>query len=252
MRAGGFSVEFETGSVTSFVAALEQMMFDAGFRASKEQAVAQRFVARTWREVAADVERRVGEFSARTEGEGHLWRTPLAEPGYYPMTRNRERTARVGIGSAELFRHGNGWWRLEDAGCWTRPGGGELLLRVPAGAARIGVELMGLPNHVTKFAITSADGVLATGALDPKVKKWAFLDLAAADEDRDVLLHFASNTEEVFIVDEEGEPVGPSRELGVGLSSFFVFDLTNPRTRIDFVEAAALGGLTDYKVGLRF
>jgi hypothetical protein len=38
----------------------------------------------------------------------------------------------------------------------------------------------------------------------------------------------------------------------VGLSAFFVFDLANPRARIDFVEAAALGGLTDYKVGLRF
>lgn len=249
---GGFSVEFETGSVTGFVAALERMMFDDGFRASKEQAIAQRFVARTWRQVAADVERRVGEFAARVDAETNRWRTPVAEPGYYPMTRNRERTARIGIGSAELFRHGNGWWRLEDAGCWTRPSGGELLLRVPAGAARIGVELMALPNHVTKYVISSSDGVLVTGALDPKDRKWTFFDLPAADEERDVLLHFVSNTEEVSVEDEEGNPLEPSRDLGVGLCAFFVFDLANPRARIDFVEAAALGGLGDYKVGLRF
>ena len=249
---GGFSVEFETGSVTAFVAALEQMMFDGAFRASKEQAIAQRFRARTWREVAADVERRVGEFAGRSDAEAHLWRTPLAEPGYYPIVRNRERSARIGVGSAEVFRHGNGWWRLEDEGCWTKPEGGELLLHVPAGPARIGVELLALPNHVTRFSITSADGVLATGALDPKMQKWAFFDLPATAEDRDVLLHIVSNTEKLFDTDSEGEELETSRELGIGLAGFFVFDLTNPRARIDFVEAAALGGLMDYKVGLRF
>ncbi len=249
---GGYSVEFETGSLAGFVEALERMTFDADFRRSKEAAIANHFVARTWQDVAADIGGRVRELAGRDVGGAEQgWQLPAATPGYYPMVRNREYSVRAGLGSAEIFRHGTGWWRLEDEGCWTKPGGGELVMRLGSGPQRIAFELVGLPDYRANYSITTHDAVWASGAIEAEARKWVFVDVPAGETDRDVRIRIAS-VQSSLVIQEIDEETELSRDIGIGIGGFFVFDLANPRARLDFVEAVALGSLTDHKVDLRF
>ena len=98
------------------------------------------FRPRGWAEIADGVAERIGQWAAAPAAE---WQAPLGRPHtYYPLTRIRSTQVWPGMGSAELFRHGLGWHRVEDTGCWTRPSGGELALRLSnPDVRRLGFEI---------------------------------------------------------------------------------------------------------------
>jgi hypothetical protein len=237
----GLSVMFESGSPAAFLAALERLIYDPAYRREKEAAIARDFVPRGWDDIAGDMSDRLRDFASRSAATSSDWTPPAVEPGYYAMTRNREVRLRDGMGSVEVYRHGAGWWRLEDHGCWTRPGGGALRMMVPEGTRRIALELVGLPTRRATFTI-EVDGQpgMVSGSIEADARRWAFIDLEDDAPSRERIVRLTSRYTETVT-----EPMPPhkAREIGIGLGGFFVFDPHNPRARLDFVEAAALGSL---------
>jgi glycosyltransferase involved in cell wall biosynthesis len=239
---GGFAVPFESGSLGSFVTGLESLIFDASARQRCEERIRRDYRPRTWGEVARDIAARVATLPPPSEdGAAAL----LAPPGYYPMVRNRALGLDHHRASGELLRSGGGWWRLEDFGCWTRAGGGEVRFRLAAGSTRIALWLAGLSNHVTPVSVTVNGGALRVETvLHGDSRKWIFLDLPAALTSNILAIHIAGTTT-VTVVDAAS---ARSREIGVGLCGIYIFDGSSLRPHLDFVEAIALDGLRDHQL----
>lgn len=235
----GFAVPFESGSLGSFVTGLESLIFDASARQRCEERIRRDYRPRTWSEVARDIAARVAMLPAPSEdGAAAL----LAPPGYYPMVRNRALGLDHHRASGELLRSGGGWWRLEDFGCWTRAGGGEVRFRLTAGSTRIALWLAGLANHVTPVSVTVNGGALRVETvLHGDSRKWIFLDLPEALTSNILAIHIVGTTT-MTVVDVAS---ARSREIGVGLCGIYIFDGSSPRPHLDFVEAIALDGLRD-------
>ena len=244
--SGGFSVQFETGSQTAFVSALEKIAFDGAFRRNKESAIASSFVPRTWAQVAVDVERAVESVHNGSANARASWSAPVARPGYYQLVRNREVDVRQVVGSAELFRKGgSGWWRLEDFGSWTRPAGGELLMRLDPAIGNVALQLRGLSQLGCSYTVSADDGtILASGKLPANVTRWLILDIPNGRRSEEVSLRIASAETEIV----RDHVTNQTREIGVGVCAFFVFDPNNPRMRLDFLEALALDNVKDHIV----
>ncbi|WP_156680575.1 glycosyltransferase family 4 protein [Sphingomonas profundi] len=180
----GFALMFESGSVESLVAAVEQVAFDADWRRSREAAIAAGFHPRSWRAVAAQILSAV----ARLPLDHDATRPHEVERGlYYPLRLPRAQRIWPGLGSGEVFRTGKGWLWLETNGCRTRPAGGELRMRVagdPAGPLRLYLRLRGLANGDCRFAIRLQGLTIHEDAIAQGAEGWFACDLpAAADED---------------------------------------------------------------------
>ena len=240
----GFSVMFRTGSNTALLAALEQLIYDPGFRKAKEAAIKKGFTLRSWIDVGRNMGGLVRAFLERAAAGPEGWTPVTAMPGFYPMVRNRELKLDARVGSAEIFRDGPGWWRLEDFGCWSRLGGGRLCMVLPPRTQRLALEVHGLPTQKTTFTI-QMDGQVAsfTGAIAAGQRKWVFLPIADASGKTVTRIHLIGHLTEIVV----DPATSQSRQIGIGLCGFFVFDPDNPRARLDFLEAAALGGLEDYR-----
>lgn len=240
----GLSVMFETRSNTAFLAALERLIYDRAYRKAKEAAITRSFTPRSWVDIARDMDGHLRVFAERADAGQGDWAPVTSLPGFYPMVRNRELQINAGMGSAEIFRDGTGWWRLEDFGCWTRLGGGALRMVLPRRTQRLALEVFGLPTRKTTFTIhVEGQGASLRGSILAGGRKWVFLPIEQAPGDTGTTVHLTSHLTEVVT----DAITSQSREIGIGLCSFFVFDPDNPRARLDFVEAAALGGLEDYR-----
>ena len=244
----GFSLLFKSGSSEALLAALERLIYDSAYRKVKEQAIADDFVPRSWTDVAQDIAKSVRSMGQCSINAGWAGDALPIEPGFFSMTRNRETQLSAALGSGEIFRTGAGWWRLEDHGCWTRANGGALHMLLPLGTRRIGLKLFGLPSRSAMFTVQiNGQSTIVKGSIPANAAKWVFVDLKTRAAGEVTVVHLASDLTEIVI--DHGN--GKSRDVGVALSAFFIFDSSNPNARRDFVEAAALGGLDNYKKVVR-
>lgn len=235
----GFAVPFESGSLGGLVAGLESLIFDGAARQQREERIRREYRPRDWRTVAHDLAGRLAQLPPPADDGAAA---VLAPSGYYPMIRNRALGLDHHRASGELLRSGGGWWRLEDFGCWTRPSGGELRLRVAPGAARIGLWLAGLAHRATPVTVTVNDGALRVETvLQGDSRKWLFLDLPETITAGEITIHMVSTT--TMTVEDPASK--RRREIGVGLCGLYVVDRTSARPHLDFLEAIALDGLRD-------
>lgn len=241
-EAGGSSaLYFRTGSTKALVSALERLIMDDEFRQCQEAIIHQSFRPRRWADIADGVADQIKHWTALPEAA--RWKAPEVQSGmYYPLRRNQSARVWHGMGSAEQFRSGLGWHRLEDQGCWTLPAGAELEMRLATpNIRRIGFEIFCSERSKVRFQIsvvghdTQIDGGIEHGGT-----KWAFLDLP--DKFNDTMLRVRFST--IVLSEPELGWNGDYRSLGIGVRGFFVF-AADIDMRMDFLEAVALGALSD-------
>jgi glycosyltransferase involved in cell wall biosynthesis len=124
----GLALPFTPGSEPEFLALVERLLDDAGFRAAQEARIARELRLRSWQEVADGL-------------LAVLDRTPASAappPALAPATLLRLASIERPLPAPEMFwadrlREGEGWHAPEGWGCWTRPG--RALLRLPLDAA---------------------------------------------------------------------------------------------------------------------
>jgi glycosyltransferase involved in cell wall biosynthesis len=236
---GSFALYFKTGSMAGMIAMLERLILKSDLRKRQEQTIRDGFRPRPWAEITCKIVEQIQQWTAIPPVEE--WQFPLAEAeAYYPLTRNRSTRVWRGMGSAEAFRQGVGWYRVEDMGCWTRPAGAELQLRLPdSGAHRLGLELICPPGNELRYKVEIADHQISVrGRIqgDHHIK-WVFLDLPSRLAGTAVTMHL-STTILSSLRPSDSPP------LGIGLRGFFIFN-DNMASRINFIEAVALGALGD-------
>lgn len=231
----GLSVMVRSGSSEAIAVAAERLVFDHRHRQEQEARIAREFRPRGWGDVAADLRDHLARFTALEQSP---WSPPPAAAGWYPLTRNRAMRVTDETGTAEPYRMA-GWRRLDDFGCWTTPGGGTLRLAVAPGTRRIGLHLAGFPGQPCRVTVAIAvggQGAAIEERLPADADRWLFVDLPPGTGG-DLAIHVRGD-----VAGKIGDVV-----VGVGVRAFFVFDPADPRSRLDFVEAAAFRALPAFR-----
>ena len=162
--AGG-ALFFEHQNLPDFVARLEAMLFEPGFRAAREAAIAGGAGLRGWPQLAAQIlsDPILRERSApRSDGA----RATLREGEVLSLGLSGALRPALGIGLAESLRDGLFWHPLGEDGCWTKPGAARLRLVMPPGTTgRFRVHLgLRAPAGGSHFGVRVLPGDGSAGA----------------------------------------------------------------------------------------
>jgi glycosyltransferase involved in cell wall biosynthesis len=185
LEAGqGLALHHAPGSEPEFLALVERLLFEPGFREAAEARIAAGLRLRGWGDVAAEL---FDTLSASLSASGGPRAAPPAPPlgTVHRLAEIEAGCPEPAMAWAELLRAGSFWHAPEDWGCWTRPGRALLRLPLPLtladGAAmplRLHLALRGAagPRRVTLRAGRGAREVLD---VPPGARPVAILDLAA-------------------------------------------------------------------------
>jgi glycosyltransferase involved in cell wall biosynthesis len=245
-EAGGeFADYFQAGSDGSLAVAAERLIFDAPYRAKREAQIRSDFKPRAWadigRQIGAAVSRLHGEL--RAEAPARTIRAVDAMPAalgvYYPVTRNFETRIWRGMVPGEMFRAGQGWWWPDDWGVWTKPGGGELAIRVdgPHRRLRIYLRIRGILDQSCEWSLEITSPVRrrpVTGRLAPDEWRWQTFDLPASDDRTTFAATLTADQTQDLALRTGGLD---RRVTSIGLVGFYVCETDDLVHRLAFQEA---------------
>ncbi|MXP64207.1 glycosyltransferase family 1 protein [Roseomonas sp. M0104] len=225
----GGAVFFTPGSEPDLAEKLERLITEPAFRAEAE-ARAAAVPLRNWAAVAAQLQAEAERLALRGGGPPRL---PLAAGRLHPLRRLAARRPGLAMAVAETVRAGEGWYPLEDWGCWTRPG--AALLALPPGdgndgALRFELELEGAEADQQVELQALRDGVPAGAPLAvtvPARKRIpAGLDVPAGGAARQL---------EILCRAPGQDAAG--RAVGIGVRAFGFARLQEPGERLALLEA---------------
>jgi glycosyltransferase involved in cell wall biosynthesis len=241
-EAGGeFAVYFASGARRELVEKLETLIYDEQFRREREQLIREKFRPRSWTAIADQIQASLRGFAQAAADSDPMATAFPAELGkYHPIERNFERSIWKGYVSGEIYRAGPGWWGPDSWGCWTRPEGAKLRMRVPEGhgALRAYFLLKGLPDKDCRFAIDVNHGMARrSGMLHAGESRWATLDIPEGSDGGLIEVTFkgAARTDLSSQTDNLDR-----RVVSLGVSGFFLCDAADVLTRLAISEAIAL------------
>jgi glycosyltransferase involved in cell wall biosynthesis len=241
-EAGGeFAVYVEPGSPLQWADAVQRMSFDAAYRDGLADSIKAGFRPRTWQGIAAQIDSELMRLAAR-DGDDAQSLAPAAALGvYHPVTRNRALRIWPGSGSGEVFRVGTGWRWPAIEGCWTYPRGGELAIGLPHqhGPLRVGVLLLGAPEHDVEWRLQIKHRAGLSGTLRKGDSKWATFDYAAADDGDVLRLRLRGDRIQT------GDELANDDWTSIGVAGFFIHAQGDTAGSIRLLEAIALGNLED-------
>lgn len=244
-EAGGeFAVYFEAGSDVALTAALERMIFDGAYRKAKEQAIADGFAPRPWRDVASEINGAIAAWSdvaVRGADDSASLAMPARLGAYYPVRRNASVKIWPDMAAGEMYRVGAGWWRLESWGVWTQAGGGEIALRIERGHGPLraffqfrtpdDVSTTWSLDFIAPDTIGSMSGDLAADG-----RQWVSVDLPASAEG--LTIHALLKSTQTWNLSQTTNGAD-QRTVSIGLAGFFICERDDQAARLDFVEAVA-------------
>jgi len=247
-EAGGpFAAYFDPNSTPDLIAGLEALMFDAKALAERERKIATEFRPRTWSDLAEQMAHDVRAWADMSAPPPAIAAPEARLGAYHAFCRNRSSRIWPAMRSGEVYRDGANWWGPDEWGCWTKPGGSALRLSVPAGRRlRLHLHLRGLPATSCPYSFGFADHAIH-GELRPAEEKWLALDVPPeAIQDGLLALTLKGETSE----DLRGCTNGADhRIVSLGVNGFFVCEADDGAARMAFVEAVALGNLSDILFG---
>jgi glycosyltransferase involved in cell wall biosynthesis len=123
----GLALHHVPGSEPAFLALVEQLLFEAGFREAAEARVVAGLRLRDWPAVAESLR------AALTEAPPGPPPAPPAPPLglVHSLAQGGAPRPSAAMAWSELLRMGAGWQQAEEWGCWTRPGRALLSLPLP-------------------------------------------------------------------------------------------------------------------------
>lgn len=246
-EAGGpFAEYFEAGSTPRLTAALEKLIFKPGSRHEKETRIREEFVPRPWSEIAAQLAASCSLWAEISHPRPQAGTSPIATLGaYHPIVRNFESRIWPGMRSAEIFRTGSGWWGPDNWGCWTKAQGGNLEIGLPSdleGSVRLYLQLHGLPARECSWTAVLADGQKQRGLLPSGAFKWILFDILPSPDDPVIRLSIEGQS--ILDLRTVTDGLDP-RIVSIGVAGFFLCKTDDASARSEFLEAVALGNLSD-------
>lgn len=248
-EAGGDLADyFSPDSRAELAESVARLAFDSAYRRSREQHIARHFRPRSWNEIADQI------LSFATSWDGAdapaECTPPQAEPGrYYSLTRTLAGRLWPGLRSTETFRSGSSWWGRDPWGCWTKPGGGELLFTVPDAtkAHRIYFDLLAMPNVRCPLRI-DANGheALEQISLEPNESKWVSVEIPAQST-ADLPIRISLMCEAFEDLSATGDG-GDRRRIAVGVRGFYICEADDANARMALLEAITLSSVDHLSV----
>lgn len=246
-EAGGdFAVYFASGSTPEIVAAAERLILDDEELQRREAKIADEFHPRSWDDIARQITaeiRQLHDQAGETDAT-HEARFPRIQLGrYYPITRSRSTRIWRGLSSAEVLRTGTGWWHPDDWGCWTKPGGGELTLRLPAGTEAVRLYLrLQAPDVDGDFTLSFGEGAPPiVGSLRAGQGCWRAVTLPAGS-DNTVYIQVRGSAS-IDLTERTGGL--DKRVTALGVAGIYVCAADDMAARADLGEAIAFDALGD-------
>jgi len=220
-QAGGdLALRFVSGSIGSLVAAVEKVVFEAAWRTAREARIAAEFSPRSWTQVAEQIASSTTRLLDHSDREPEI--PPVLLQTFYPVGLHQGREIWTGLASGEMFRVGDGWLWPEPDGCPTKPGGGDLRMRVVEHgdrALRIYLHLRDLEQADCSVEIVAEGVVAGERRLRSGKRAWVACDLPA-DIGPELRLSIRSRIAE----SSAGSGSGPDRSqpASVALVGFFL------------------------------
>ncbi len=252
-EAGGvFAEYFDVESERDFLDTVERVIFDAQYRARREEKIVAEFRPRTWTAISAQIvdQLRVwakadpaGTGSAQVQSVRGIW--PLeAEMGVlHALTNNTSPILWAGLKSGEIYRNGTGWWWPEPWGCWIKKTGPAvlafLLKDVMDADIQIYVGIKGVQGKPTLCTLKSEGGRTVETYLGPEQEKVISLKLAAVpQQERVAVISISCDATADFGISTQGQDF---RTCGVGVRWVYACRDNDLLARLKMVEALALG-----------
>lgn len=239
--AGDFGVYFKLGDQADFVAKLERLIFDLGYRKGLEERIQKEFKPRPWEELGFEIAAQIGRWFKDDNLSPDTTIVPQVDLGrYYWFRRVEETSIYPGLVAPEIFRTGDGWWQPDDWGTWTKRRGGRLKLAVGSakGRLRLIIGLLGLSTEHNDVTITAGGAVIGSERLGQSQTRWLSL-LVSEQHYADGILEIAlaGSAAEDFAVTTGGVDI---RHVSMGLVGLMLCEETDTKARTDFIEAYTL------------
>lgn len=235
----GFGVAFESNNLDDLIMKAERLIDDTPYRTQLESDIARDYQPITWAKMASEIIRFSNNvescaFFPRPEKQNILGK-------YIPLRLNRSMTIWNGIGSGEIYRHGDGWLWPDERLCRIRPGTALLSIRgiIPCGIARVFLHLKGLISKGADFVIRSAGTIVASGRIDPEMSMWSVFEVAP--QDNSIHISIESHDSEVISVNYGGSQ--KVLAAGIGVFGFTISNSENPDDRLTFLETVMEGNV---------
>lgn len=217
----GLALHHAPGSEPEFLALVERLLFEPGFRDQAAERVAAGLRLRSWRDVAEELLATLLQLPADEA-------RPLPAPPVGAVHRLAEIEAvrpEPAMAWAELLRAGPGWHAPEGWGCWTRPGRALLRLPLPegnGGPLRLHLALRGTdgPRNVS---LRAGRGTRVTVEVAPGARPVVVLDLPAVAGAIDLAIDAAP-------------PPGEDAEHGIGVVAVMACAPEDVGARLGFLE----------------
>ena len=226
LEAGaGLATHFRHQSEPDFIALVERLSFDPGFRHEQEAKVATGLKLRSWPAVADELLDRLAQ--APEAAAPAALPAPLGQ--VHGLAEVSASLPSPAMALADLLRGGEAWYRPEPWGCWTRPG--RALLRLPVAAPagtrlRLHLMLRG-PARAQRVLLSTAGAEPLSLDLAAQARVVAALETVAAGPALDLTI--------------EAEPAPDTgerdpREVGVGVISVMACRAEDLAARLDYLE----------------
>lgn len=220
----GLALHHPAGSEPAFLALVERLLFEPGFREAAEARIAAGLRLRDWAEVAEELRATLAEAPPAP---------PLAPPApplglVHALARGGGLRPSPAMAWAELLRMGAGWHAAEEWGCWTRPGRALLSLPLPeriAAPLRLHVALRGA-EAARQVALRVGRGPRQMLDVPAGARPVAVLDIASPGASAELVIEAASPTEA-----EDGAP-----SIGIGVVAVMACAPDDVVARLVFLE----------------
>lgn len=225
LEAGqGLALHHPPGSEPAFLALIERLLFEPGFREAAEARIAAGLRLRDWSAVAEDLRAALAEAPAAPPS------APPAPPlgMVHALARGGAPRPSPAMAWAELLRMGGGWHQAEEWGCWTRPGRALLGLPLPAQAAgplRLHVALRGA-EPARQVTLRVGRGLRQTLDVSAGARPIAVVEIASPSSVAELVIEAAAPAEA-----EDGAP-----GIGIGVVAVMVCAPDDVGARLAFLE----------------
>ncbi|MGG5812510.1 glycosyltransferase [Falsiroseomonas sp. CW058] len=217
----GLALHFAPGSEPEFLALVERLVDDPGFRAAQEARIAAGLRLRSWRDVSDALLLRLASAAPARAAPAA---PPLALVHRLGLVgRARPEPA---MAWADLLREGPSWHAPEEWGCWTRPG--RALLRLPLDVA----EGTALRLHLALRGAEAAQRVtIRVDGDDPLA-----LDVPAGARPVAAVEVTSAGPALEIAVEAPAAELGDGRQAGVGVVALMACRAGDVAARLDFLE----------------
>ena len=220
----GLALHHAPGSEPAFLALIERLLFEPGFREAAEARIVAGLRLRDWPAVAGALRAALAE--APTAPPSAPPAPPLGM--VHALALGGAPRPSPGMAWVELLRMGPGWHPAEDWGCWTRPGRALLGLPLPeqvAAPLRLHIALRGA-EAARQVTLRVGRGPRQTLDVPAGARPVAVVDIASPGTTADLVIEASAPDE------AEGAATG----IGIGVVAVMACAPDDVGARLGFLE----------------